>query len=46
MLMIKTDGTVSVGRTIFKSGTSETSINGGSHSSVGLIGDIILSTAD
>jgi hypothetical protein len=46
MLMIKSDGTVSVGRTIFKSGTSETSINGGSHSHVGLIGDIILSTRD
>jgi len=46
MLMIKTDGTVSVGRTIFKSGTSETSINNGSHNHVGLIGDIILSTRD
>ncbi len=46
MLMIKSDGTVSVGRTIFKSGTSETSINGGSHNNVGLIGDIIFSTRD
>ncbi len=46
MLMIKTDGTVSVGRTIFKSGATETSINGGSHNNVGLIGDIILSTRD
>lgn len=46
MLMIKTDGTVSVGRTIFKSGATENSINGGSHNHVGLIGDIILSTRD
>lgn len=46
MLMIKTDGTVSVGRTIFKSGATENSINGGSHNNVGLIGDIILSTRD
>ena len=46
MLMIKPDGTVSSGRSIFKSGTSETSINNGSHNHVGLIGDIILSTQD
>ena len=47
MLMIKSDGTVSVGRTIFKSGSSETAItSGGNFYNVGLIGDIILSTRD
>jgi hypothetical protein len=47
MLMMKSDGTVSVGRTIFKSGSSETAItSGGNFNSVGLIGDIILSTRD
>ena len=45
--MIKSDGTVSVGRTIFKSGSTETAItSGGNFNSVGLIGDIILSTRD
>jgi hypothetical protein len=47
MLMIKPDGTVSSGRSIFKSGASETSIvSNGTHSAVGLIGDLIFSTAD
>jgi hypothetical protein len=47
MLMIKSDGTVSVGRTIFKSGSTETSITTSAQfQSVGLIGDIILSTRD
>ena len=47
MLMIKSDGTLSVGRTIFKSGTSETSIvSNGTHNHVGRIGDLIFSTAD
>ena len=47
MLMIKSDGTVSVGRTIFKSGSTETAITTGANfQSVGLIGDIILSTRD
>jgi hypothetical protein len=47
MLMIKSDGTVSVGRTIFKSGSTETAITTGvPFQSVGLIGDIILSTRD
>jgi hypothetical protein len=47
MLMIKPDGTVSSGRSIFKSGTSETSIvTNGTHNHVGLIGDLIFSTAD
>jgi hypothetical protein len=47
MLMIKPDGTVSSGRSIFKSGASETNIvSNGTHSAVGLIGDLIFSTAD
>jgi hypothetical protein len=47
MLMIKSDGTLSVGRTIFKSGTTETSIvTNGTHNHVGRIGDLIFSTAD
>ena len=47
MLMIKSDGTLSVGRTIFKSGTTETSIvANGTHNHVGRIGDLIFSTAD
>jgi hypothetical protein len=47
MLMIKPDGTVSSGRSIFKSGASETSIvSNGTHNAVGLIGDLIFSTAD
>ena len=50
MLMIKPDGTVSSGRSIFKSGAAETSIvpSGGasSHAHVGLIGDLMFSTAD
>ena len=47
MLMIKPDGTVSSGRSIFKSGSSETNIvSNGTHNAVGLIGDLIFSTAD
>lgn len=47
MVMIKSDGTLSVGRAIFKSGASETSIvTNGTHNHVGRIGDIIFSTAD
>jgi hypothetical protein len=50
MLMIKPDGTVSSGRSIFKSGAAETSIvpssGTSSHSHVGLIGDLMFSTAD
>lgn len=47
MLMIKSDGSLSTGRSIFKSGTSETSIvTNGSHDHVGLIGDLIFSTSD
>ena len=50
MLMIKPDGTVSSGRSIFRSGTSETSLvpstGSSSHAHVGLIGDLIFSTAD
>jgi hypothetical protein len=50
MLMIKPDGTVSSGRSIFKSGASENSIvpssGTSSHSHVGLIGDLMFSTAD
>jgi hypothetical protein len=47
MLMIKSDGTVSVGRTIFKSGSNETAITTSANFyNVGLIGDIILSTRD
>jgi hypothetical protein len=47
MLMIKSDGQLSTGRSIFRSGTSETSIiNNGSHDYVGLIGDLIFSTSD
>ena len=45
--MIKSDGSLSTGRSIFKSGTSETAIiNNGSHDHVGLIGDLIFSTSD
>jgi hypothetical protein len=45
--MIKSDGSLSTGRSIFRSGTSETSIvTNGSHDHVGLIGDLIFSTAD
>ena len=47
MLMIKSDGTLSVGRAIFKSGSTETNIvTNGTHSHVGRIGDLIFSTAD
>lgn len=47
MLMIKSDGTMSTGRSIFKSGTSETNIvTNGTHNHVGLIGDLIFSTSD
>jgi len=50
MLMIKPDGTVSSGRSIFKSGAAETSIvpssGSSSHAHVGLIGDLMFSTAD
>lgn len=47
MLMVKPDGTMSTGRSIFKSGASETSIiTNGSHNHVGLIGDLMFSTAD
>lgn len=46
MLMVKPDGTLTAGRAIFKSGASETSISGGSHDYVGLIGDLMFSTAD
>ena len=50
MLMIKPDGTVSSGRSIFKSGAAETSIvpssGTSSHAHVGLIGDLMFSTAD
>jgi hypothetical protein len=47
MLMIKSNGQLSTGRSIFKSGTSETSIvTNGSHDHVGLIGDLIFSTSD
>jgi hypothetical protein len=47
MLMIKSNGQLSTGRSIFKSGTNETSITTGSgFFSVGLIGDLIFSTAD
>jgi hypothetical protein len=47
MLMIKSDGTLSVGRTIFKSGSTETNIvTNGTHNHVGRIGDLIFSTAD
>jgi len=46
-LLIKPDGTVSSGRSIFKSGASENSIvTTGTHNAVGLIGDLIFSTAD
>ena len=47
MLMIKSDGTLSVGRAIFKSGSTETNIvTNGTHNHVGRIGDLIFSTAD
>lgn len=47
MLMIKSDGTLSTGRSIFKSGATETNIvTNGTHNHVGLIGDLIFSTAD
>jgi hypothetical protein len=47
MLMIKSDGTLSVGRAIFKSGSTETGIvTNGTHNHVGRIGDLIFSTAD
>jgi hypothetical protein len=47
MLMIKSDGQLSTGRAIFRSGATETSIvTNGTHDSVGLIGDLIFSTAD
>lgn len=47
MVMVKSDGTVSVGRSIFKSGASETNIvTNGTHNHVGRIGDLIFSTAD
>jgi hypothetical protein len=47
MLMVKSNGQLSTGRSIFKSGASETSIvTNGTHDYVGLIGDIIFSTAD
>ena len=46
MLMVKPDGTLTAGRSIFKSGATETSITGGNFNSVGLIGDLIFSTAD
>ena len=47
MLMIKSDGTMSTGRSIFKSGATETNIvNNGTHDHVGLIGDLIFSTSD
>ena len=46
-LMIKPDGTLSVGRAIYKSGASETSIiTNGTHNSVGLVGDLMFSTSD
>ena len=46
-LLIKPDGTVSSGRSIFKSGASENSIvTTGTHNAVGLIGDLMFSTAD
>lgn len=50
MLMIKPDGTVSSGRSIFRSGAPETGIvpstGTSSHAHVGLIGDLMFSTAD
>jgi hypothetical protein len=46
-LQIRPDGTVTSGRSIFRSGASETNIvTNGTHSHVGLIGDLIFSTAD
>ncbi len=51
-LIIKSDGTLTTGRAFYKSGASETSITSTSTAStniwksVGLIGDIIFSTAD
>jgi len=47
MVMVKPDGSLSAGRSIFKSGASEQNIvTNNTHSAVGLIGDIILSTVD
>jgi hypothetical protein len=47
MLMITSNGQVSTGRSIHKSGASETSIlTNNSHSHVGLVGDLMFSTAD
>jgi hypothetical protein len=47
MLMIKSNGQLSTGRSIFKSGANETNIVlNGTHDSVGLIGDLIFSTSD
>ena len=47
MLMIKSNGQLSTGRSIFKSGATETNIvTNGTHDYVGLIGDLMFSTAD
>ena len=47
MLMIKSNGQLSTGRSLFKSGATETNIvTNGTHDFVGLIGDIIFSTSD
>jgi hypothetical protein len=45
--MIKSNGQLSTGRSIFKSGATETNIvTNGTHDYVGLIGDLMFSTAD
>jgi len=49
VLQIFGDGRVTAGRAFYKSGSTETSITNISHAywpSVGLIGDVIFSTAD